>query len=198
MITKEDFLKLSITNFTRFGSHNYTMDQLAAELGISKKTIYQHFKNKQELVFASFQYLLERFKQELNDIEEREKDTPLRCIVSFYRMGMGKLQAFNPAFLHGLQKYYPETYTCYQVFKQNTIFGKVLPLLKSAQQQGILRKDVNPELFCKLHLFRMENVLFSGNLLNEYDRETLLEHFITNNLRGLMTGNYIRKHGFSL
>ncbi|MGS2763375.1 TetR/AcrR family transcriptional regulator [Sinomicrobium sp. M5D2P9] len=196
MITKEEFLKLSITNFTRFGSRNFTMDQLAAELGISKKTIYEHFSNKHELVSASFQYLLNSIKRELASIEQRQKDTPLHCIVSFYKLGMDKLQSFNPSFLHGLRKYYPEAYDQYEVFKKDIVYGKVIRLLKKAQQQNQLRENIHLELFCKLYLLRMDEIVFSEKLLDDYDKNVLLEHLIINNLRGVLTPEYVRKQGF--
>ena len=50
MITKEELLKCSIAKFTQYGSKHVTLDELAKELGISKKTIYTFFKNKEDLV----------------------------------------------------------------------------------------------------------------------------------------------------
>lgn len=196
MITKEEFLKLSITNFTRFGSRNFTMDQLAAELGISKKTIYEHFSNKHELVSASFQYLLNTIKRELACIEQKQKDNPLHCIVSLYKLGMDKLQSFNPSFLHDLRKYYPEAYAQYEVFKKDVVYGKVINLLKEAQQKNQLREKIHLELFCKLYLLRMDEIIFPEKLLDDYDKNVLLEHLIINNLRGLLTPEYVRKQGF--
>lgn len=196
MLTKDEFLKLSITNFTRFGSRNFTMDQLAAELGISKKTIYQHFSNKQELVSASFQYLLNNIKRELACIEQKQQDNPLCCIIQFYRVGLNKLQSFNPTFLHSLQKYYPEAYEKFEDFKNDIVYGKVYRFLEKAQQLNQLRKDIHPGLVCKLYLLRMDEIIFSGNLFEEHSKEVLLEHLITNNLRGLMTPEFIQKKGY--
>lgn len=198
MITKEEFLKLSITNFTRFGSRNFTMDQLAAELGISKRTIYEHFANKQELVSTSFQYLLNTIKRELMCIEQKQKENPLQCIVHFYKLGLEKLQSFNPSFLHGLRKYYPEAYVKYEDFKNDIVYGRVYHFLKAAQELNQLRKDIDLTLVCKLYLLRMDEIVFSGNLFEDYTREVLLEHLITNNLRGLMTPEYVEKYSFSL
>ncbi|RNL92988.1 TetR/AcrR family transcriptional regulator [Sinomicrobium pectinilyticum] len=198
MITKEEFLKLSIANFTRFGSRNFTMDQLAAELGISKKTIYQHFSNKHELVSASFQYLLNNIRRELACIEQKQKDNPLYCIVRFHKLGIDKLQSFNPSFLHGLKKYYPEAYTQYEAFKRDIVYGTIINLLKKAQQLKQLRENIRLELFCELYLLRMDEVIFSQKLLDDYDKDTVLEYLITNSLRGLMEPEYICKQGFAV
>ncbi|MBC9794486.1 TetR/AcrR family transcriptional regulator [Sinomicrobium weinanense] len=198
MITKEEFLKLSITNFTRFGSRNFTMDQLAAELGISKRTIYQHFANKQELVLTSFQYLLNTIKREMTCIEQKQKGNPLPCIIYFYKLGLEKLQSFNPSFLHGLRKYYPEAYLKFEDFKNDVVYGKVYHFLKTAQELKQLRKDIDLGLVCKLYLLRMDEIVFTGNLFEDYSKEVLLEHLITNNLRGLMTPEYVEKYNFSL
>ncbi len=58
MITKAELLKCAITKFTQCGSKHVTLDDLASTLGISKKTIYTFFKNKEDLVSASLESLL--------------------------------------------------------------------------------------------------------------------------------------------
>ncbi|WP_339666832.1 TetR/AcrR family transcriptional regulator [Maribacter arcticus] len=58
MVTKAELLAYSITKFTQFGSKHVTLDELANELGISKKTIYTFFDNKEDLVTSSLESLL--------------------------------------------------------------------------------------------------------------------------------------------
>ncbi|HCD88791.1 MAG TPA: TetR/AcrR family transcriptional regulator, partial [Algoriphagus sp.] len=60
METREKILDVAIEQFSRYGVRNTTMDDIARMMGISKKTLYQEFKDKKELVNATFSAMLER------------------------------------------------------------------------------------------------------------------------------------------
>lgn len=197
MINKNDFLKLSISKFTRFGSKRFSMDDLAAELGISKKTIYEHFSNKEELISESLLYFLENVKTEVRKAEEREKENPLQCVIEYYKIGLNEMRAFNPSFLYGLKKYYPLAYQGFEDFRKEIVYGRIHSLLKKAQEMKQIREDINLELTCELYFLRMDEIVYSKtNLFENYDNKELLEHLIVNNLRGILTPQYYQKARF--
>src|SRR5690606_13151549 len=158
MINKDDFLKLSISKFTRFGSKRFSMDDLAAELGISKKTIYEHFNNKEELISESLIYFLENVKTEIRKAEEREKENPLQCVIEYYKIGLKEMRSFNPSFLFGLKKYYPIAYKNFEDFRKEIVYGRIHSLLKKAREMKQIREDVNLGLICELYFLRMDEI----------------------------------------
>lgn len=192
MTEKQELLKLSITKFTRFGSKSFSMDQLAAEMGISKKTIYDHFSNKEELVLESLKYLLDKIRLEMDQLEQSEGNNPLKCILGIYRIGLDTLRPFDPVYLHGLRKYYPEAFSLFESFRNAVVFTRVYGHLEQAQALQQIRKDVDIRLVCTLYMMRIEEVIFSryNNLFDTYSNQTLLDHLIRFNLRGFMTPAY--------
>ncbi len=197
MVNKEDFLKMSISKFTRFGSKRFSMDDLAAELGISKKTIYQYFSNKEELISESLLYFLENVKTEVRKAEEREKENPLQCVIEYYKIGLKEMRAFNPSFLFGLKKYYPTAYKGFEDFRKEIVYGRIYFLLKKAREMGQIRENVNLELICELYFLRMDEIVYSKtNLFENYDNKDLLEHLIVNNILGILTPEYYQKARF--
>ena len=172
------------------------MDELASNLGISKKTLYKHFNSKEKLVKESLQYYLGNIKANVDNyiLENPNEEKPLTTIIFIYKQGLITFQEINPAFLYGLHKYYPEAYAIYSQLKKDIVWDIVCPLLQKAQRLGQVRKNVNVQLVCTLFLSRMEETVYSKpNLFDEYSIHELLEHIIINNLRGILTLEYLQK-----
>lgn len=191
---KRDILAYAIQNFTKFGSKRFSMDELAHDLGISKKTLYRYFDSKEELVSESLGFLLNKLRANINGYMEQNpnENEPLTTIIYIYKLGLMTLQEINPSFLYGLAKYYPNAYKEYSSFKKDIVWDLVCPLLKKAQELGQVRKEVKVKLVCVLFLSRMEEMVYSSpTLFEEYSIQELLEHIIINNLRGVLTLEYL-------
>lgn len=195
MDSKSDILAYALKNFTKFGSKRFSMDELAHSLGISKKTLYKHFDSKEELVTESLHFLLGKIQNDVDTymVENPNEKEPLSTIIYIYKLGLMTLQEINPSFLFGLSKYYPKAFKLYSDFKNGIVWTTVCPLLQKAQNLGQVRKGVNVELVCLLFLSRMEDTVYSkANLFDEYSIQELLEHVIINNLRGILTLEYLQ------
>lgn len=195
MESREELLEFAIENFTKFGSKRFSMDEMAHSLGISKKTLYKHFGSKEELVTESLRFFLGKVKSNVDNymLENPNEDQPLSTIIFIYKQGLMVLQEINPSFLYGLGKYYPKAFEFYSEFKRDIVWNIVCPLLNKAQTMGQVRSDVKVELVCMLFLSRMEDTVYSNSsLFDEYSIQDLLEHIIINNLRGILTMDYLK------
>lgn len=189
---REHILEFSIANFTKFGSKYTTMDDLAHKMGISKKTIYQYFKNKEELVSESLQFMLKKIKNDIQTNLIKEKNQPLKSIVYIYQQAFGYLENFSPSFLFGLQKYYPLALKAYENFREEIVYVVIMELLRRAQELKQLRSGINLKLFCDINLLTMDNLLYSkSNLFEKHSVQELLEYAVINNIKGIMTPKYL-------
>ncbi|SDQ11519.1 TetR/AcrR family transcriptional regulator [Flagellimonas zhangzhouensis] len=192
---KNDILAYAIENFTKFGSKRFSMDDLAKHLGISKKTLYKYFSSKEALVQESLTYYFGKILSNIDQymLENPNNGQPLNTVIYIYKQGLMTFQELNPSFLHGLNKYYPNAYEFYSKIKSNIVWDIVNPLLKKAKELGQIRKNVNIDLVCSLFLARMEETVYSkDNLFQEYSIHELLDHIIINNLRGILTLEYLQ------
>jgi AcrR family transcriptional regulator len=190
MISKQEVLECSITNFTKFGSKRFTMDELASELGISKKTIYKYFKNKEDLVVESVVFLIEDFKHDIKTIVASQNE-PLTSIILIYKKGFEYLKHFKPSFIFGLKKYYPKANTVFDDFRNSFANITIYNLLYEAKKSGIIKPEINLNLFCDLYVKRFEEIAFKNNNLFEiYSNQELLTHLIIYNLRGIVVVDY--------
>ena len=190
MVSKQELLECSITNFIKFGSKRFSMNELASELGISKKTIYKHFKNKDELISKGIRFIIDKYLHEVDKILKKSKD-PIEKILLIQKNSFQYLNYFKPSFLYGIKKYYHNADVIFENFKASFIKSTLKPLLEEAVEKEYLCKNLNLDLFCNLYFTKLQNIVFEPkNLFDIYSVDVVFEHLITNSLRGFITPKY--------
>lgn len=164
---ENSFLEEVSKLFLKYGIKSLTMDDIARELGISKKTIYSKVKDKAELVEKVMlnrlafeqQVLDEVFEQDLNSIDELFQIC--RCVGDV-------VEHMHPSVLFDLNKYYPKIWKHFQDHKQDFILRTVKDNLNKGKKNGIFRDDFNSEIIARIYIAKME-LIFDGST---FDRET--------------------------
>ena len=179
--------------YTKYGIKSITMDDVAKELGISKKTLYQHVTDKEDLVSKFVdneialrkQQICECFKVGYNAIEELFE-------ISFFMNKLMREQ--NPATEYDLKKYYPEQYQKIVNVKREGMVSYILLNLKKGKTEGLYRDDMDDEVIARLYLSRSENIGVSN--LYTVEELTSIKIFIellTHHIRGIATAEGIKE-----
>lgn len=188
MQKRNEYLEQALTLFSFYGCKRVGMDDVAETLGISKKTLYELFENKNNLVQESVALLLKRTHDNMSrffQLPEQSSD-PFNKIIHIYSVGLKELRNLSPTFLFGLKKYYPQAYKLYDDFTQTIVWTYVLDLLQEARNKGDLKDNINIKLICELFLLRInEIVLPNRDFFDSYTTEELLEHLIIVPLQGI-------------
>ncbi|MBB6004242.1 TetR/AcrR family transcriptional regulator [Arcicella rosea] len=187
MEIKERIIKKSKELFFRYGVKSVTMDDIANELGISKKTIYLHFEDKDDIVYQLFLGEMVEDKCEWDDLYNTSSNVIERMVKS---MELIK-QAFsevNPTTLFDIKKYHPRAWNIFQEHKQRFILENLKKDLVEGIEQGYFRSEIKIDILAKMRLEQIEMGfdphIFSitQHTLVEVQLE-LLDHFI----RGVLT-----------
>lgn len=141
--------------FKKYGIKSISMDDIARHLSISKKTIYQHFEDKDKLVFEVLVKDLNNDKNELKQISETAKDVieELMLCGDYMRTHVVNL---NPALLFDLKKYHPEAWKYFQDFKKVFMVEMILKSLNRGINEGYFRKDVHCPILARLRAEQIE------------------------------------------
>ncbi|MFH0894264.1 MAG: TetR/AcrR family transcriptional regulator [Bacteroidota bacterium] len=141
--------------FMRYGIRSVSMDDISRELGISKKTLYQHFEDKTELVKQALaKYLVGMGLQFKEIVSSKKNSIEMLFEISQY---LGKLlKDLNPSIIYDLQKYYPEVMGLLDEHKHKHVYNNVKANLIKGMEEGFYRKDLNPEIIAKLYVSRMD------------------------------------------
>ncbi len=188
---KEKILECARFLFVTLGPRRVGLDELAHQLGISKKTIYKYFSSKEHLVECAIALELENIRGNLEEILGRRVN-PVRKVLMIYYFIIQELQQLNPAFLREVQAYYPPAYSLIEDFRATLIDQPIMALLKEAKQTGMIHPHVDEKLFVRIHLSKISQVMRENKLYfqTEYSVDTLFEHLILSNVKGILSEEY--------
>ncbi len=133
------------------------MDDVANHLCISKKTLYEYFKDKEDLVknvvFLDHERMDSFFsditKQKLNAIEE---------LLEVYGLIHNMFRDYNPSMEYDIRKYYPDLYNNIKEIRRKRMFETVYHNIMKGKTEGLYRKELNSKIIAKLHVLRVENM----------------------------------------
>lgn len=177
------------------------MDDVAREVSVSKKTIYQHFNHKDDLVTEAARNYLTGEMKEVSEITEQAADA-LEELFLLSRCIRQNISRVNPSLLYDLQKYHPEAWEVFKDYKDNFIMGKVMSNLIRGKKENLYRAEINEKI---LSIMRVEQVqlIFDERAFPKSDFDfvdvqvQIFDHFI----HGLLSDNgrkyykeYQKKH----
>jgi TetR/AcrR family transcriptional regulator, cholesterol catabolism regulator len=145
--------------FFKYGIKAITMDDIAKHLAISKKTIYQYYKEKEEIINT---LMNEKIKEDEKKFSKIHSDSTnvIQEVFAIMRCLSEDVGKINPVIFYELQKFYPEAWKKFTHFKENFIRKQVEESLKRGQEQGYVRKDVNTGILSRM---RMEQIQLGFN-----------------------------------
>ena len=143
---KEDIVKRALNDFMQYGFKTFTMDDLANKMGMSKKTLYEYFPSKNDLVEATLDYALEISCKNADTFVQGEGSV----IENVYRKQKKVQEVFNinsDRPIWELQKYYPKIYERMEseFAKSDVLF--IDKLLEKGWKEGLFRKDINVDFY---------------------------------------------------
>jgi AcrR family transcriptional regulator len=186
---KEVLIEKTLDYFLKYGTRNITMDDLAVQFGVSKKTLYSLFTNKEELLKESIALLWSTYLKEVTAILNSDKN-PLILLIETYSLAIEYVSAFDPIFLHSLKKYHQPVlaeYDCYKVHMRNNI---IVPLLEEAQEKGYIEQSINLDFFATINLDDLEEKLLAKDIFEKYTKEEIIQYFIVLKLKGIVLPEY--------
>lgn len=145
--------------FRTIGVRNTTMEDLARELGISKKTFYKVIDSKADLVFLCVRRDLQQKEQEIEHIT-KNTDNAIEALLLIGAMIYKSLQLFHPATIHDLTKFYPEAWKLIEDHMEFFAKDVIRNNLKKGMKQGLYRKDISVELAAVFNMY-LSNCCFS-------------------------------------
>lgn len=176
IITESDKL------FCQHGFKSVTMDDIAKHLGISKKTIYQHFKDKNELVNILITDKLDNQVCVMED--QRKAENAVHEIYISIETINNSLTEMNPNLFYDLQKYHPEAWLKFRAFREKCITKSIAENLERGISEGIYRTDLNKNIITLMRLDQLDmiftqknEVINSGHSINQIMAE-VTEHFL--------------------
>jgi len=178
-----EILEKTVELFYEYGIRNLNMDDISRSLGISKKTLYQYVKSKEDLIEKLFYYDEMKWDIEMSKLKIDEMNA-IEILLQVSLSVFEEMGRFNPKLKFELKKYYEHNFQQFMVRKQNHIFGQISKNIEKGITERLYRSDVNIELVAGLYV---RNLVMMHN--NDF---CIVENITFNQLFEVMFENHIR------
>jgi TetR/AcrR family transcriptional regulator, cholesterol catabolism regulator len=159
MDPKERILVKSNELFNRYGIRSVSMDDIAAQLSMSKKTLYQYYTDKDELVNAVFDIILSINKNNCTECIKKGENAIHEVFLSFDIMEE-MLKTMNPSVLFDMQKYHPTAYKKFDDFRNGFLYRIIKANLERGVREELYREEIDTDILSR---YRLHTVLLSFN-----------------------------------
>ncbi|EDM45596.1 transcriptional regulator, tetR family protein [unidentified eubacterium SCB49] len=184
---KEKIIQKASNMFITLGFKSVTMDDIASEIGISKKTIYAHFKTKTSLVKETTKYMFETVDTGINSICSLEKD-PIEEIfeIKYFLMEILKDEKSSPLFQ--LKKYYPAISNNLHKKKFELMISCTLNNLKRGINLGIYRPNLDINFVSRIYFVGINGIKNDTFFPSQdFPKSQVHEEYLEYHLRGIVT-----------
>ena len=142
--------------FVRYGIRSITMDEIALQLGMSKKTIYQFFSDKNELVEAVTVKMLAE-NESCCEADKAIAENAIHEVFLAMEMVNVMFENMNPSMLYDLEKYHPIAYEKFTEYKHNYLYRVIKDNLERGLREELYRPDIDISIMIML---RLETIMF--------------------------------------
>ena len=179
----QKILTTAMTDFREKGVKSVKMDDIANKLSISKRTLYEIYRTKEDLLFACVKYYHEVFEKRLEQ-EISSESNVMDILISFMKLHIENSGTTNPLFYSEVHKY-PKVMRYLTKRKQNNR-SKSIDFLMRGVREGYFREDVNYEIVNLMVEVFMKHVM-DTELYRTYPLPVLFKNFFVTILRGVCT-----------
>lgn len=158
MERREEILQGAAVVFMSYGIKSVTMDDLARELGISKKTIYLYFKDKNELIDNILTEQLEKDQNRCLEVREGAEN----AIESFYnviRMLTDNMGRIHPSVFYDLQKYHAKAWLKVEAHQTGFVRDVIRKNVERGREEGVYRTDFDAEILAQIFVRATDAVI---------------------------------------
>jgi AcrR family transcriptional regulator len=155
---KHRILETARERFFRDGITKVTLDEIADQLGMSKKTLYKFFPSKEELLKSVVHFMMGFIERRLGAIVSSDKPVEQKMTEVLALVG-GFASRIGVQFQRDMQRFAPTLWGEIENFRREHLFTKLEKLFLQAKQEGILRSDLNQELFMLVFFHAMHGIM---------------------------------------
>lgn len=182
MEPKERILQKAHELFNRYGIRSVSMDEIAAQVGMSKKTLYQYFADKEELVSAVFSRVMMHNREQCTR-DRAIAENAIHEVFLAFDMMQEMFAEMNPSVLYDMEKYHPVTFAQFKTYRDGFLFQLISQNLNRGIAEELYRAEVDVDILTRYRLHAMmlafNPEVFPNNRTHlVHIEQQILEHFL--------------------
>lgn len=187
MEVQERIVQKAYDLFMRYGIRSVSMDEIASQLGMSKKTIYQFFADKDALVNNVIDIVISKSVEESRIHRERSENA-VQEIFMATEMFIDVFNTMNPTIIYDLQKYHPAAYKKIDDYRNNFLFRMVRENLEKGIENQLYRPEINTDIISRFRLASIFSVFNPEYYpLGKFQLSTIVDELTVQFMCGITT-----------
>jgi AcrR family transcriptional regulator len=187
MELKDRIVSTAYELFMKYGIRSVTMDQISRHLGISKRTLYEIFTDKGQLIREGIDYFSAIKRTEARETIKKSNNV-IETIYILARKGEEMKQQINPLFFEDIRKYYPDVHAMITTKSKYRDYSLTHDLLKKGIQDGLFKSGLDVELVNNF-FHQVMNIVMNEEIFpkDRYSHEDIFRNIIMPYLMGIST-----------
>lgn len=185
---KEHIIKTSLDLFLILGFKSVTMDEIATKLGMSKKTLYNHFKNKNQLVDVSSVELCNHVCNGVDEIVDAKNENAIEELYTVKKFVMQQLKSDDASPIYQLQKYYPDTHKKITDMQYTHMENCIKKNVNRGIEEGYYRDNIDADFIARMYFIGMQGIknldIFPAS---KHPVNELYDKYLDYHIRGIVT-----------
>lgn len=174
--------------FMRYGFKSITMDDVAREIGVSKKTLYQFFADKNDLVSQCVEHYLDTMNNICTNVVNNKKLDAIEVIIQISEQMSVIIRQVNPSSMFDLKKYFKPSWDKLEADRKSYIKQTVINNLNFGIKSGLYHNDLDPEIVSRIYIYLIGFLTDPDNYdSTEMDIKTLHLDIVKYHLRSICT-----------
>lgn len=171
--------------YMRYGIKSITMDDVASNLGISKKTLYKYVSDKDDLVGKAIDLQIEDIHADVN-CHCNSNLNAIEELLLVSKIINQRIKKVNHGTVFDLKKYYPVHYERLVNARREKMFSCIIKNIVRGKQEGLYRNDLNDTIITKLQLSRIENIIDNDFFsIEEFTSSKFFQEIFVYHIRGI-------------
>jgi AcrR family transcriptional regulator len=171
--------------YNKYGIKSVTMDDVARELGMSKKTLYHYVKDKNELVEKIVDLEFSKRAKEMNKVRKSGLNA-IEELFEVNRLINMMLKRVNPSMEYDLMKYYPDVHSRICTERNKRMFESMMANIRKGKKEGLYRKELNEKIISKLYVSRFEKAFHEDvQTISDFTSEDFISEVFIYHIRGI-------------
>ncbi len=182
----------ALNQFLIYGVRNVSMNSIAADIGISKRTIYEIFKDKTELVHNCMEKLKYDHEERSRKISSSSNNV-IETFFTFMKEGIKTMSSINPVFFRDVRKFYLVSWNTIVAEIEKDHLYMTEKLLEKGIKEGLFRDDIDIKILSKL-FYEQINLIADEKIFprDEFNHADIFQSLIINFVRGISTTKGIK------
>jgi AcrR family transcriptional regulator len=151
-------LEAAADRFMNVGFYKVTMDEIASDLRMSKKTVYKFFPSKETLLNAIVHAFMGKIEREVQGTISSDKpiEEKLTTLLAF----IGKqLRKFSRPFMTDVQRFAPALWKEIEIFRRERVLSQLQQMFRQAKKEGVFHEDLDPDLFFLVLITTIQGIM---------------------------------------